>query len=294
MSDERHINGTLFFSTAVAANRLGITPAQVRKRCKEGTLQAQKVGNTWFVALPEQQAVKEIKASTPSRVVSTIASVLPSKPIAQLPVVYAKSLPMVIGVVVSIALFFVGTLPFMSESIASFASVYEPIQEVGGTVAAGYEHFVRKTDELLEYSSLSVALGVGALQTAVVERVPEPRSADLSESSRSRMSSLGRSLAQTPRVPVHIPIAQGAQQVAAAAASLYQFERLTATEAPFTDGSTWGCILGFTACTGTPITPEPPMSSATVIDSATNEVYCVGVIDGQLVSTPGGCTGEAQ
>lgn len=309
VSDERHINGTTFFSTKVAANRLGITPAQVRKQCQDGTLNAQKIGKAWFVELPASTSTPKSKriskrvavktspmpsVQTPSpaaRLANTIASVLPAKPVAQLPVAYVKSLPMVIGVVVSIALFFVGTLPFMSQSIASFSGIGRPMQEMQQTVGKGYEHFVRKTDELLEYSSLSMALGVGALSDTIAARVPDIQAVPDQRPKTARMSSLGRSYANTPRVSVRVPIATEVYNMAAAAAALYQFERIAKTPAPLAGGSTWGCVLGVSVCEDAQPVSEP-VSGVSVYDEATQMVHCIQVLDGQVVNTPGRCEVE--
>ena len=312
VSNAKHIADENFFSCKAAAERLGKTPAYISKLCRDGKLDAKKVDGAWLVRLPENTAsshtqeveapkqvvqtkkqsnVQETALASPTiktlsdKIVSRMAIIVPTKEISTLPVAYVKSLPMIVGVVMVLALFFLGTLPFMSQPLAQQVELDKPFIAMGNTLNAGQDRFLRKTDELLDYTSLSASVGVSSLGKEIGDfKVSTKVHAN---DATARPSSLARTIANSDRKKIDLIVGEQTQLLASAAMSLYQFEQLRPEHMFKGVNTTWGCIFGVSSCdTATPVVP---LRGITVYDIETKQVHCLQVINGDPRSTPGRC-----
>jgi hypothetical protein len=199
---------------------------------------------------------------------------------------------MVVGVVMILTLFFVGSLPFMPQSLASLIKVSEPFVELGSHGVALQSRIVRKTGELADYSSLSAQVGANAFADQLADQLTATVSGTeihrRPTGAYARPSALARTLSQTDRIPVDVALWSNAQLAATAALSLYQFETKDAQYSfTSTNDISWGCIFGLDSCEEK--TLPVPLRGITVYDIKTKLVHCLQVSSGVATSTPGYC-----
>lgn len=215
--DEYRANGKVFLSVAKAATVLGVSVATVRKRCRDGSLRAVKVGAQWFVHVPDTQRTgvvpqeKSVEQQPgtgtrlPYKVAQQLISRLPTKPVSSLPAAYAKSVPMIIGIVTMLALIVLAATPFLYER---------------------GEYISRKTTELQQNVSTAAALSLTSLHELLQELLPE-RTERVEHAHPTRPSTIARTLTHgSPRFSVLPIMAETAVTVSSAAAALYSVELL--------------------------------------------------------------------
>ncbi|MEY2641347.1 MAG: Helix-turn-helix domain [Candidatus Parcubacteria bacterium] len=215
--DEYRANGRVFLSVAKAAAILGVSTESVRKRCRDGSLRAIKIGSQWFVHIPApsqtktkqpQRALKDkatLATPVPMKIAQRLISRLPTAPVSSLPAAYAKSLPMIVGVLTVLAIAFLAGHPTLSNARVRIAE---------------------KTDTLVTDLAATASAGVTSLRDVVTAALPvlPPRQGQVDA---SRPAALGRTLARgSSRVEVLPRVTEVAYTVSSAAAALYSIELL--------------------------------------------------------------------
>jgi hypothetical protein len=314
MADIRYINGKAFLSSKDAAQRFGVSTATIAKRCKAGSLDAQKVHGAWYVradACPAASSTASVASpSKPSKTSKKNGSPKPTKTIqprvivtlkkeyvaerlkkqstpksvrALIPSTYVSLFSIPVGALLLIGIFSVGTLPFMSQSLATLSRIDQPMFALLQGANQFQTRVSVKTNELAHQNMAAASLGFSSLTQQLENLKREPK--DKPSTVRARPSMLARATSEVAHTSFRKTVVETGQSMAAALMSLYRFEAIN-TSIAHTTNSTWGCTFGFGTC---PTKDPVPLRGITVYDIETKRIHCLQVSNGEPTSTPGRC-----
>lgn len=204
------------------------------------------------------------KATAARRALCQAVAKLPTKPIEKLPMEYLRTLPMVIGVGSFLVLFaLISYVPSVEKSFF-------------GTI----NHISKKTNELIDYTSLSASVGVSSLveEISSIRRIEKKKTINSDNVSylnikRYRLANIKKNKFNS------FSFSETTHLIINSAMSIYSLDNLKkikVDEEIITENNDVE-------------KDKKEEGSITVYNIESDEYYCSKIINGEATTTPGGC-----
>lgn len=203
------------------------------------------------------------KANLARKALRQAVANLPVKPVEKLPMEYLRALPMVIGAGSFMVLF----------AIISYVPVAEK------TFFGAINHFSRKTNELIDYTSLSANVGVSSF----IKQVSSVRRKEINVVDSSHLSYAGRSRVKNKQRHEFSTFSESLHLIVNSASSIYSLDNIKPESGDKKNDEDDKVVLIEDK------SEEKSEGMISVYDLETKEYSCSRTVDGEATSTPGRC-----
>lgn len=209
----------------------------------------------------EKDVEEKEKNNAARKALRQVVANLPTKPTEKLPIEYLRALPMVIGMG-SLLILLVITL------------YVDPVTRI---VSNSINNFSRKTNELLDYTSLSASIGVSSLTEQILSFRQSDQYFD-GQNGQKRLLHLGRSRLKNRQKKEFETFSESIHLIANSASALYKIDDLKKVEK-----------LNIENNKNKEEEIEEDIKPYTVYDLRTKKYSCVGTLDGWVITKEGRC-----